>query len=70
KHPLTDPPILCKAVEIGLLDAPDLKDNEYAKGEVCTKMINGACLTIDSETGDILQEKERVNNILSDFYGE
>jgi methylmalonyl-CoA mutase cobalamin-binding subunit len=70
ERPLTDPSILCKAVKTGLLDAPDLRDNEYAKGEICTKMINGACLTTDSEIGDILQEKERVKNILSDFYGK
>jgi hypothetical protein len=70
KHPLTDPLTLCKAVKTGLLDAPDLKDNKYAKGEICTKMINGACLTTDSKTGDILQEKERIKNSLGDLCGK
>ncbi|NQV17487.1 MAG: methionine synthase [Armatimonadetes bacterium] len=63
KDPLTDPIILCKAVEIGLLDAPDLKGNKYAKGEVCTKMINGACYAINPKTKEPIYEKERVNCI-------
>jgi len=63
KEPLTDPNILCKAVEIGLLDAPDLKGNKYAKGEICTKMINGACYAIKPKTKEPIYEKERVNCI-------
>ena len=66
EDPLTNPNILSKAVEIGLLDAPDLKGNEYARGEICTEMINGACYTIDPETGDILDEKKRIENILQE----
>ena len=66
EDPLTNPNILSKAVEIGLLDAPDLKSNEYARGEICTEMINGACYTIDPETGDILNEKKRIENILQE----
>ena len=66
EDPLTKPKILNKAVEIGLLDAPDLKGNEYARGEICTEMINGACYTIDPETGDILDEKKRIENILQE----
>jgi hypothetical protein len=67
EDPLTNPNILSKAVEIGLLDAPDLKGNEYARGEIYTEMINGACYTIDPETGETLDEKKRIENILSDF---
>ncbi len=63
KEPLTDPNILCKAVEIGLLDAPDLMGNRYAKGEICTKMINGACYAINPKTKEPIYEKERVNCI-------
>jgi len=63
KEPLTDPNILCKAVEIGLLDAPDLKGNKYAKGEICTKMINGACYETNPKTKEPIYEKERVNCI-------
>jgi methanogenic corrinoid protein MtbC1 len=38
-----------------------------ATGEICTQMINGSCYTINSETGSILDEEKRINNILSDF---
>ncbi len=65
-NPLTDPKILCRAVEIGLLDAPDLKGNKYAKGAICTKIINGACYTIETKTGKTINEKERIKNILGD----
>ena len=63
EDPLIEPKTLCKAVEIGLLDAPDLMGNKYAKGLISTKMIDGACLTIDSETGNILDEQQRIENI-------
>lgn len=68
KDPLTEPAVFVKAVEIGLLDAPDLKGSQYARGEICTDMINGACRTIDPETGNILPEKKRIKNILGDRY--
>ena len=57
--------LLNKAVEMGLLDAPDLKGNRYARGEICTEMIEGACRTVDPGTGDVLDEKKRIENILS-----
>jgi len=63
EDPLIDPKVLCKAVEIGLLDAPDLEGNKYAKGEICTKMINGACYAINPKTKETIYEKERVNYI-------
>ncbi len=65
EDPLTDPGVINKAVEKGLLDAPDLKGNKYARGEICTETINGACCTVDPETGDVLDEKKRIENILS-----
>lgn len=66
--PLTNPKVLCRAVEIGLLDAPDLKGNPVARGELITQMIDGACYAIDPNTGEVWSEKERVEAILGDFY--
>jgi hypothetical protein len=63
EDPLTSPSVLKKAVEIGLLDAPDLKGNKYARGEVKTKIIEGKCVAVD-ENGNILKEKERIKRIL------
>lgn len=68
EDPLTDPSVLCRAVKTGLLDAPDLKGNEYAQGKICTKIIKGACFTIDPETADVWPEKDRVEKILSDYH--
>lgn len=61
--PWTDPETLAKVIKIGLLDAPHLKGNKYAKGELVTKIINGACCAIDSENNEILSEEERIRRI-------
>lgn len=64
KDPLTDPRTLSKAVEIGLLDAPLLKGNKCARGEIVTKIINGACLAVDPKTNTPLNEEERISRIM------
>jgi methylmalonyl-CoA mutase cobalamin-binding subunit len=61
---LSDPDVLATAVEIGLLDAPQLKGNPYACGEVQTRIIDGANYAVDQD-GHILTEKERVEHILA-----
>jgi hypothetical protein len=45
--PLTDPPTLTRAVTSGILDAPQLLNNPFARGQVRTRIVNGACLAID-----------------------
>jgi len=64
--PLTDADVLVRAVEIGLLDAPQLKGNPYACGKVRTKIINGANYAVDEE-GNILSEKERVKQLFAEL---
>jgi methylmalonyl-CoA mutase cobalamin-binding subunit len=61
--PFIDTDILEKAVCIGLLDAPHLKGNPVAKGEIETTIINGACYAVD-ESGEILTEQQRIQDIL------
>jgi len=63
-EPLTDPDLLAQAVEIGILDAPQLKGNPYARGQVRTRIINGANYAVD-EKGKVLSEKERIARILA-----
>ena len=60
--PLVDPDILTQAVEKGILDAPHLKNNPFARGIICTRIINGACEVVN-EQGSKITEMER----LSDF---
>jgi hypothetical protein len=58
------PDTLARAVEIGLLDAPHLRGNAAACGKIVTRMIGGACLAVDQETGQPLPEAERVARAL------
>ena len=59
-EPWTDPDVLTRAIKTGLLDAPNLKGNEFANGEVVTGVINGACLALSPETCKPLSESERL----------
>jgi methylmalonyl-CoA mutase cobalamin-binding subunit len=59
---LTDPYILVKAVKIGILDATHLKENNFAKGKIISKIIDGACKVVD-EKGKPLNEKDRLKNL-------
>ncbi len=57
--PLTDAPTLARAVTSGILDAPQLKNNRFGKGEVRTHILDGACLAVD-DRGRSLSEVKRV----------
>ncbi len=58
--PLLDSAVLTRAVEEGILDAPQLKRNPFARGEIITRIIDGSCLTVNSE-GKPMNEKERLS---------
>ncbi|HHV80126.1 TPA: cobalamin B12-binding domain-containing protein [bacterium] len=62
QDPLTDPEVIAKAVKIGLLDAPHLKGNPSACGEIRTRIINGECDAVD-ESGRPVSEEERISRI-------
>jgi methylmalonyl-CoA mutase cobalamin-binding subunit len=57
--PLLDPETLSNAVQEGILDAPHLRNNQFARGKIKTRIVNGACLAID-DTGRPISEKERL----------
>jgi len=58
---LTHPPTLARAVTSGILDAPQLANNPYGRGQVVTQIDKrGACVSIDAHTGQVLLEKERL----------
>lgn len=61
--PLIDPHTLARAVEVGILDAPHLQNNPFARGAIHTRIINGACQAVDGQ-GHIIQEKERLSTII------
>ncbi len=62
--PLTDPQVLARAINVGLLDAPHLAGNADAAGKLVTAPIDGAIRAIDPESGELITEKERVAIIM------
>ena len=61
--PLTEPAVYVCAVRKGILDAPHLRNNPIAKGLLRTKMIDGACLAIDPDTGNPIDEATRLRQL-------
>ena len=60
EDPLADPTTLAKAVEVGIMDAPQLKNNRFAPGLVQTRIINGACEAINPESREPIAEADRL----------
>jgi len=62
--PFTDPATLARAVTTGILDAPHLRNNPFARGQIVTRMDSrGACVAVDPATGQTLPEEERLAGI-------
>ena len=62
--PLTDPATLTRAVTAGVLDAPHLRNNPFARGAVVTRIDSrGACVAVDPATGEPLTEEERLRRL-------
>jgi len=60
--PLVDPATLARAVTSGVLDAPHLCSNSFARGQIVTRIDSrGACVAVDPVTGEALSEKERIS---------
>lgn len=62
--PLSDPDTIALAIEKGILDAPNFKGNRFLKGEITTRIINGACFATDAATGVPIGENERLRRII------
>jgi len=61
--PLIDPAALAKAVKLGILDAPQLRNNPYARGQISTRIVNGACVAVQPD-GTPLPEAVRLEEFL------
>lgn len=69
--PFTDAGVLARAVTSGLLDAPQLKNNRFGRGEVATKIDSrGACVVVNKDSNTVIPEKQRVERILDKFRSE
>ena len=67
--PFTDAGTLRQAVSLGLLDAPHLRGNQAACGKIVTRMVGGACLAVDADTGKPMSEAERTARALTNLAG-
>jgi methylmalonyl-CoA mutase cobalamin-binding subunit len=62
--PWIDPPTLARAVSTGILDAPHLRNNLYARGEIVTRIDHrGACVAVDAVSGRAISEQERLERL-------
>ena len=63
--PWTDPATLAKSVSLGIMDAPQLRNNDFARGEIITRIDErGACVAVDA-AGKLISERERLKEFLS-----
>jgi hypothetical protein len=60
--PLIDPVVLSRAVKMGILDAPHLRNNNFALGKINTRIIDGSCVAID-DSGKPINEGDRINQL-------
>jgi methylmalonyl-CoA mutase cobalamin-binding subunit len=60
--PLTDPATLALAVTSGLLDAPQLRNNKFGRGQVLTRIVDGASVAVDRR-GKPISERKRIAQI-------
>lgn len=66
KNPYLNYEVLSRLVEYGIFDAPHLKNNEFAMGEIESRIIKGACYSWDSMTEKKMDEIDRVKAILKE----
>jgi hypothetical protein len=63
--PFIDPSVLGRAVRLGILDAPQLRNNPIAPGRVKTRIIGGACVVVDHADRP-LPEHERLQQLIKE----
>ncbi|MGQ9667492.1 MAG: cobalamin B12-binding domain-containing protein [Anaerolineae bacterium] len=65
RDPWTDPGTLARAVTTGILDAPHLRNNPFARGIAVTRIDErGACVAVDPISGRPISEQERIRQLL------
>ncbi len=61
--PFTDASTLTRAVTSGLMDAPQLRNNKFGRGQVRTSIVNGASVAVDSK-GKPIKEAKRISALV------
>jgi methylmalonyl-CoA mutase cobalamin-binding subunit len=65
ENPFINHNVLARLVKYGIFDAPHLKNNKFAKGQINMKIINGACYSWDEIQQKQIHEIERIKNIIA-----
>ena len=60
--PFTDAATLARAVTSGILDAPQLVNHKFGRGQVKTRIVDGTCVSVDGNEKPI-SERERISRI-------
>jgi len=60
--PYTSSAVLTEAVRCGLFDAPQLRNNPIAKGQIRTQILDGKCVLVDN-SNQILSEVDRLSKL-------
>ena len=64
--PLTDAATLTRAIQTCILDAPQLKNNPYGRGQIVTRIDHrGACIATDPTTGNPISEHDRIESLIN-----
>jgi len=61
--PWVDPSTLAKSVTLGLMDAPQLRNNKFGRGQARTRIIRGASISVDAK-GVPLSQRERIGKLM------
>ncbi len=64
EDPWVDAVTLAKSVQLGLMDAPQLRNNRFGRGQIQTRIVNGACEAVDGQ-GRPIPEKIRIQSIFA-----
>jgi hypothetical protein len=62
RNPLADAAVLAQAVTSGIMDAPQLRNNPFARGTALTMIKDGASVAVD-ENGKEMTEKDRLSKL-------
>lgn len=68
--PLSCANTIARAIEIGILDAPHLRGNPSAAGNLVTRLVDGALYAYDPEKKRVITEEERIDKLLGENYNQ
>ncbi len=64
EDPLMSPEVLSECVKKGFMDAVHIVKNEKFRGNLNTKFFNGKCVAYNKETGEVLSEQMRLEQLV------